>query len=531
MFDTASQTFKGTITVGNAPTGVAISTSGDEVDVTDANDGMISIINRQLGTIAGTIPVGTNPQGIAAMPSIPPSIATQPADQTIPYLGMATLTVVATGTPPLMYQWYQGKTGDTSNPVPGANGTSFTTPALTTTTIYWVQVTNIVASAPANSNTATVTVQPAIPPMITTQPADQLIGMGSEATLSVQATGTLPLSYQWFQGQSGDTSMPLQGAIGTSFTTPPLNTNTSYWVQVTNVGGSVNSNTATVTVSPVPTCTLALQSAGGSQTAITATAVCTDHTVPPLALTTTLDWGDNSPPVTMSGGSLTATHTYLNVTKYTLVVTAVNSDNIQGVQPAILDLRPVVQPLSVFQGQSASFMATVSSPGMPQADVKVNFECTVVLTSNNVVIPAAQVGISCYAVSQPLTIPGGGSITPTIVIQTSGGALARLSRPKPQGALYACLIPFFGLVFLPGGASLFIRRKNLQRLVALVGILSLVVFLTSCGGGFTPPHNQTATPPDTYTVSVVDVPADNSAPPGAFVQTTLIVPLRVDQFQ
>jgi hypothetical protein len=323
--------------------------------------------------------------------------------------------------------------------------------------------------------------------------------------------------------------MPLQGATGTSFTTPPLNTNTSYWVQVSNIAGSVNSNTATVTVVPIPTCTLTLQAAGGSPTAITATATCTDNTMPPLPLNTTLDWGDNSPPVMMSGGSLTATHTYLTVTEYKLVVTAVNTANVMGTHPAYLDLRPVdIQPpLSVFQGQSASFGANVMSPG----PVKVNFECTVVVDSSNRVVDASSVGISCYAISQPITLPDNVSTQVTIVIQTSGGALARLSRPKHQGALYAFVIPAFGLIFLPGGASLFIRRRNLQRLVALFGILSIVALLTSCSGGFTPPHNQTATPPSTYHVSVVDVLADNSGNPGAFVQTTLIVPLTVAPFQ
>ncbi len=35
------------------------------------------------------------------------------------------------------------------------------------------------------------------PPTITLQPADQAVLVGSNATFSVVATGTLPLSYQW----------------------------------------------------------------------------------------------------------------------------------------------------------------------------------------------------------------------------------------------------------------------------------------------------------------------------------------------
>jgi hypothetical protein len=87
-----------------------------------------------------------------------------------------------------------------------------------------------------------------VSPAITTQPASQTINSGDSATMSVVATGTAPLSYQWYVGQSGDTSSPISGATSSSYTTPPLSTATSYWVRVTNAAGSVNSNTATITV-------------------------------------------------------------------------------------------------------------------------------------------------------------------------------------------------------------------------------------------------------------------------------------------
>jgi hypothetical protein len=38
------------------------------------------------------------------------------------------------------------------------------------------------------------------------------------AQLRVTATGTAPLSYQWFQGASGDATMPVSGATSTTFT-------------------------------------------------------------------------------------------------------------------------------------------------------------------------------------------------------------------------------------------------------------------------------------------------------------------------
>ena len=67
-------------------------------------------------------------------------------------------------------------------------------------------------------------------------------------TLTVDATGTGPFSYQWYQGASGDTSNPVNGATSASFTTPALTSTTSYWVRISNGTGPVNSNTATLIV-------------------------------------------------------------------------------------------------------------------------------------------------------------------------------------------------------------------------------------------------------------------------------------------
>ena len=55
------------------------------------------------------------------------------------------------------------------------------------------------------------------------------------------------LSYQWYQGENGDTSTPV-GANGDSFTTPPLTTTTTYWVRVSNPAGTANSDVAIITV-------------------------------------------------------------------------------------------------------------------------------------------------------------------------------------------------------------------------------------------------------------------------------------------
>lgn len=93
-----------------------------------------------------------------------PSITSQPQSQSITSGSSATLNVAATGTVPLGYQWYQGSNGDTSAAV-GTDSDSFTTPALSSTTSYWVRVTN--SCGTADSETALITVTSASGPTIT----------------------------------------------------------------------------------------------------------------------------------------------------------------------------------------------------------------------------------------------------------------------------------------------------------------------------------------------------------------------------
>jgi len=93
-------------------------------------------------------------------------------------------------------------------------------------------------------------VAPAAPaPVITTQPQSQVVIAGTNVTLSVTATGTAPLSYQWQRN-----SVNLPGA--TSPTLPLANvtraTTGSYVVQVSNPGGTTASQPATLRVLNFP---------------------------------------------------------------------------------------------------------------------------------------------------------------------------------------------------------------------------------------------------------------------------------------
>ncbi|HEV7429225.1 MAG TPA: M57 family metalloprotease [Thermoanaerobaculia bacterium] len=137
------------------------------------------------------------------------TVATQPVSQTINSGGTATLTVSAGGSAPFSYQWYQGtSTADTSHPV-GANSPSFTTPALTQATSYWVKITNPCSSINSNIAAINITGQ-CTPPSFSIHPAGANITAGSQMYLFAFATGAT--SYQWYKGNAGDTSTPVVGA-------------------------------------------------------------------------------------------------------------------------------------------------------------------------------------------------------------------------------------------------------------------------------------------------------------------------------
>lgn len=182
-------------------------------------------------------PITTDQRGLARLGTCDigafeyygPVITAEPQAQTIVSGTAAILSVTAVGPGTLAYQWYQGETPDTAVPV-GSNSPTHTTPALTVDTPFWVRVTNEYDSV--SSYTAMIWMN--VPPNISVPPASQAVTQGASAALSVTASGTPPLAYQWYAGDSGDTSRPIAGATSPTYTTPPLFTSRQYWVRVSN---------------------------------------------------------------------------------------------------------------------------------------------------------------------------------------------------------------------------------------------------------------------------------------------------------
>src|SRR5260221_1460401 len=161
------------------------------------------------------------------------------------------LSVTASGTGPFTYQWYIGNPSSTTTPT-GPSSASISG-APTSTTTYWVRVSNSCGS-PTDSAAVTVTVQPCVGPQVTQQPqaSPASIPSGNSSQLSIVASGTATLSYQWYVGSIGDTSNPAPGGGQATINVAPAST-TTYWAKVTNGCGSANGNSVTVTVT-APQC-------------------------------------------------------------------------------------------------------------------------------------------------------------------------------------------------------------------------------------------------------------------------------------
>ena len=195
---------------------------------------------------AGTVTSSAATLTVNAAP-VAPSIATQPASQTVTAGQTATFTVVAGGTAPLSYQWQKNAVN-----IAGATAASYKTPATTTTdsgSTFRVVVTNTAGTVTSSAATLTVNAAP-VAPSITTQPASQTVTAAQTATFSVTATGAAPLSYQWSRNGAA-----ISGATSSSYTTPATTSSDNgalFTVVVSNTAGSVTSSAAALTVNPAP---------------------------------------------------------------------------------------------------------------------------------------------------------------------------------------------------------------------------------------------------------------------------------------
>jgi formylglycine-generating enzyme required for sulfatase activity len=179
-----------------------------------------------------------NSETVAVIINRPPTISSQPTSQSIYTGSTALLTVSATGSAPFTYQWYRGNLGATTAPV-GTNSPTFTTPALTATTKYWVKITNIFGEA--NSSLVTVTVQANTAPTISDIAAQSI-------TVS---SNTGALAFTIGDAQTAASSLTLSGSSSNTTLVPNASIvfgGSGANRTVTMTPASAQSGTATITV-------------------------------------------------------------------------------------------------------------------------------------------------------------------------------------------------------------------------------------------------------------------------------------------
>ena len=222
----------------NLADATASSLTRPEVQTADAGSYSVVITNR-FGSVTSADAI------LTVKPNLPPSIGAQPQSRTNNFGTDATFTVTADGTEPLAYQWrFNG-----SNLV-GATGSSLTRSGVQAANagFYSALITNRFGSV--TSAVAILTV--ILPPSIAAQPQSRTNNVGTDASFSVTATGSAPLSYQWLKdGVVLHDGGAISGATSSSLTVSGVITNDAggYRVVVTNVAGAATSAIASLSVS------------------------------------------------------------------------------------------------------------------------------------------------------------------------------------------------------------------------------------------------------------------------------------------
>jgi hypothetical protein len=160
------------------------------------------------------------------------------------------------------------------------------------------------------------------PVSILNQPQDQTVVVGQTAQLSVGVLGTAPFSFAWFQGTPPDTSAPVGNTQ--TITTPVINATTTFYVKVTNCGGTATSRVVTVTATQTCTAPLVTSISANPQTAAPGTQITLSVVATGSSLT--YQWfrgasGDTSNPISGATSS-TITDTPTATTSYWVKVSS-----------------------------------------------------------------------------------------------------------------------------------------------------------------------------------------------------------------
>lgn len=174
------------------------------------------------------------------VPPGPPLIGTHPQAQSVPAGSSVTLSVDATGPPPITWQWRLGEVD-----LPGKTAATLSLTNVQSGGSYTAVATNPHGSTESDAALLTVTPQA---PIFSLNPQAVAALTGSTVTFTASAHGTEPITWQWTK--DGD---PVDGATTTSLTLTNVQPSAvgSYRVTATNTVNSTQSDAAALTITTV----------------------------------------------------------------------------------------------------------------------------------------------------------------------------------------------------------------------------------------------------------------------------------------
>ncbi|HVM59924.1 MAG TPA: immunoglobulin domain-containing protein [Verrucomicrobiae bacterium] len=233
------------VTWVNTSTGASLSTAAVDTSATNFNFDGIGLRPASASKAASTIQFEeVKVEYIAG--STPPSITTDPQDQQVYTNQPASFSVLASGTQPLFYQWLYNSNTVLTNAT--SSSLTISNAQLTDAGGYSAIVSN--AYGIVTSAVAQLSVTIPDPPTIIMQPQDQTVIPGDTATFTVQAGGSEPFSYQWYD----NTSTLIAGATDSTLTLTNVQPSAAgpYFVVVSNLAGSITSSSAMLSLNTNP---------------------------------------------------------------------------------------------------------------------------------------------------------------------------------------------------------------------------------------------------------------------------------------
>jgi gliding motility-associated-like protein len=297
-----SGTFKWyTASSGGAP----VSTSGAGVNAHSFTTPSINSTTTYYVELVTASPVCTS-ERVAVVATVLPT-ASSPTAVTGSRCGPGSVTIAASSSVSGIIRWYSASTGGTLLQTDYTTTLStYNTPSIATNTTYYAEFSN--GSCTSSRTPVLATVNAGIAPAAPTATGNSRCG---EGTITLSASSSTPGIFRWYTASSGGTLLLTSiNSTTSSYTTPAISANTTYYVEFDNgtcLSSSRTAVTATINSLPAAPVASAVERCGSGTVSLTATSSAPG----------TFRWYDAS-----TGGTLLSTTASSSTSVYSPAVTS-----------------------------------------------------------------------------------------------------------------------------------------------------------------------------------------------------------------